>query len=317
MPLRAARIRVRCTGPGTRLPERAVARLPAIGSRCPRSVRVAVRRRRRPTGTAPASRRARCRAAPDVRSAPPMPLARGRNRVARTGRRAGRRRAARPRRTRSRPQPRIRQPRRRGRGARRPGPRHAAARPRTPRGTPIRTRVDAHRAPATRHGARRRAVRRRATRRRGPRSPVPRSRNRPRTAAGTWRERAGRPTPRRVARLRGARRSRARAVASSDPRSPGFDTRVRRTTRHRSGTPDQPPRQARRRPGPVLRRRRRPSCPWLPAQAETVIWFRTPVTPGADQAACSACRRSAQEDTVPERVTSVPWTPTVMRLASS
>src|ERR1700720_164696 len=47
-----------------------------------------------------------------------------------------------------------------------------------------------------------------------------------------------------------------------------------------------------------------------------VISFLTLTTPGAAQAACSASRRSAQERTLPFRITSPPFASTVTRLAS-
>jgi len=46
------------------------------------------------------------------------------------------------------------------------------------------------------------------------------------------------------------------------------------------------------------------------------MWFSTEVTPGADQAARSASCFSAQERTVPLRMTLLPRSSTVMRCAS-
>jgi hypothetical protein len=52
-------------------------------------------------------------------------------------------------------------------------------------------------------------------------------------------------------------------------------------------------------------------------QGATLILFSTSVTPGAAQAAISASSRSAQERTVPLRMTLLPSVSTEIRLASS
>ena len=48
-----------------------------------------------------------------------------------------------------------------------------------------------------------------------------------------------------------------------------------------------------------------------------MMWLSTLVTPGALQAARSASCRSAQDRTLPLRITSLPLASTVMRLAST
>ncbi len=53
------------------------------------------------------------------------------------------------------------------------------------------------------------------------------------------------------------------------------------------------------------------------AQGITLSWLLTWVTPGAEKAAYSTWRRSAQEDTVPLRLTTLPSSATVTRWAST
>ena len=90
----------------------------------------------------------------------------------------------------------------------------------------------------------------------------------------------------------GPRRDRARRHPSDCPRDVVRGQAVRRSSRHERG------------PATGLRTSpcRQYTVPRGQALTMSRLW--TPVTPGEDQAACSACRRSAHDDTLPVNSTS-------------